>query len=90
MLGDVFWDYNNLVPDVKAQPGGHNEDAALLAALDRPYPPVIAGTPAGWHWDGATGTFTLRYSTKLPDGRSAAVSTRRSTSHGTTTPAGIR
>jgi endoglycosylceramidase len=71
MLGDVFWDYNNIVPDVRAQPGGHNEDAALLAALDRPYPPVIAGTPVSWHWDSSTSTFTLRYSTTLPDGHAA-------------------
>lgn len=69
MLGDVFWDYQNLVPDVKAQPGGKNEDASLLSALDRPYAPVIAGTPWGWGWDSASDVFTLSYSTTLPDGR---------------------
>jgi len=72
MLGDVFWDYRNLIPDVKAQPGGKNEDPALLSALERPYPPVIAGTPSGWHWDSASDTFTVQYSTQLPDHRSGA------------------
>ncbi|MFL5823199.1 MAG: cellulase family glycosylhydrolase [Solirubrobacteraceae bacterium] len=71
MLGDVFWDYRNLIPNVQAHPGGRNVDPALLAALDRPYPRVIAGTPLGWHWDPPTDTFTLRYSTRLPDRRSA-------------------
>jgi endoglycosylceramidase len=72
MVGDVFWDYNNLVPDIKTQPGPSNENAPLLSALDRPYPPIIAGTPSGWSWDSTTGKFTLQYSTTLPDGRSAA------------------
>lgn len=72
MLGDVFWDYRNLVPDVKAAPGGSNEDAALMAALERPYPQVVAGTPASWHWDASSKTFTLAYSTRLPSGRSGA------------------
>jgi hypothetical protein len=72
MLGDVFWDYRNLIPDVKAQPGGKNEDKALLSALERPYPTVVAGTPSGWQWDSASDTFTLHYSTQLPDGRSGA------------------
>ena len=72
MLGDVFWDYRNIVPNVKAQPGGTNEDSALLSALDRPFPPVVAGTPSGWNWDSTSDDFTLTYSTTLPDGRSAA------------------
>ncbi len=71
MLGDVFWDYNNLVPNVRGQPGGRNQDRPLLVALDRPYPQVIAGTPSGWEWDSATGTFTLHYASRLPNGRSA-------------------
>ncbi len=69
MLGDVFWDYRNLVPNVKGQPGGSNENAALIAALDRPFPPIVAGTPSGWSWSSSTDAFTLRYSTRLPDGR---------------------
>jgi endoglycosylceramidase len=71
-LGDVFWDYRNLVPDVSAPPGGKNENSAALSALDRPFPPVIAGTPSGWGWDTTTDKFTLHYSTTLPDGRPAA------------------
>jgi endoglycosylceramidase len=71
-LGDVFWDYRNLIPDLRRAPGGANVRAALLAPLDRPYPPVVAGTPRGWHWDTATGRFTLSYSTTLPDGRSSS------------------
>ena len=68
-MGDVFWDYRNLIPDLHAQPGAGNENAALLSALERPYPQVIAGTPSGWHWDPATDTFTLRYSTRRVGGR---------------------
>ena len=77
MLGDVFWDYREFVPDVTAQPGGKNENAQLLAALERPYPQVIAGTPTGWSWDGSTDVFTLRYSTTLPDARPGAGLTSR-------------
>lgn len=77
MLGDVFWDYRNLVPDLHARPGANNEDAPLLAALDRPFPAVIAGTPSGWQWESGTDSFRLSYSTHLPDGRSGTgLSTR--------------
>jgi len=72
MLGDVFWDYRNLVPDVTSQPGGSNENAVLLAALERPFPTIVAGTPSGWQWDQSTDTFTLSYATRLPGGRSGA------------------
>jgi endoglycosylceramidase len=72
MLGDVFWDYREFVPNVTGQPGGSNENAPLLAALDRPFPPVIAGTPSDWSWDSGTDAFTLSYSTTLPDGRRGA------------------
>jgi endoglycosylceramidase len=71
MLGDVFWDYRNLVHDLAAQPEGGNVDAALLAPLDRPFPPIVAGTPSRWQWDAGTDTFVLDYATTLPDGRSA-------------------
>ena len=69
MLGDVFWDYNNLIPDVKGPPGGTNENPTLLTALDRPFAPVIAGTPHAWDWKSGNDTFTLHYSTTLPGGR---------------------
>lgn len=72
MLGDVFWDYRNVVPDLKAQPGGKNQNAPLLGALDRPFAPIVAGTPTAWHWDPVAHAFTLRYGTTLPDGRPAA------------------
>ena len=71
MLGDVFWDYRNLVHDVSAPPDGANVDAALVNILDRPYPQAIGGTPTAWKWDASTRTFSLDYSTTLPNGRAA-------------------
>lgn len=68
MLGNVFWDYRNLVTDVKAPPTGANVNEPLVEILDRPYPQVIAGTPERWGWDSATRTFTLAYSATLPNG----------------------
>lgn len=72
MLGDVFWDVRNLVPKMASPPGGGNQNATLVSILDRPYPQAIAGVPSGWSWNTSSGTFTLGYSTTLPDGRSAA------------------
>ena len=72
MLGDVFWDYRNLVPNVRGQPGAGNVDPALLAILDRPYPRSIAGTPSRWSWDASTRTFVLSYSRTLPNGHAPA------------------
>jgi endoglycosylceramidase len=71
MIGDVFWDYRNLVPDVTGQPGGRNERAALLDALDRPHPQVVAGTPSSWSFDPGSRGFSLAYTTSLPSGRPA-------------------
>ena len=71
MVGDVFWDYRNLVPNVKGRPGGANENAPMIAALDRPYPQIVAGTPNDWSFDPGTRVFTLAYSTTLPNGRAA-------------------
>ncbi|MBH0777328.1 cellulase family glycosylhydrolase [Nocardia bovistercoris] len=36
-------------------------------AIVRPYPRAVAGTPQQWHYDSATGTFTLRYSDRRAD-----------------------
>jgi endoglycosylceramidase len=52
-----------------AQPlTGSNINSADLAALERPYPQAIAGTPTSWSYDASTGTFTLVYSTTSPPG----------------------
>lgn len=51
---------------------GNGNRLALLRAYARPYPEAVAGTPTSLGFDGASGTFTLRYSPRLPDGRRAA------------------
>jgi endoglycosylceramidase len=67
----VFWDYRNLVHDIRAAPAGSNVDHAMLSNLDRAYPLAIGGTPSGWTWDSGARRFMLRYSTTLPNGHLA-------------------
>ena len=56
---------------MKGRPGGANENAPMIAALDRPYPQIVAGTPNDWSFDPGTRVLTLAYSTTLPNGRAA-------------------
>jgi endoglycosylceramidase len=62
-------DTQALVHDPKRPPRGSNVFHAKLAALDRPYPQAVAGTPRSFFYDAATNRFTLRYSTRAPGGR---------------------
>jgi len=55
-----------LVLDPRRPPRGTNVKAAKLAALARPYPRAVAGTPLRWGWDGST--FSAAWSTRPPRG----------------------
>jgi hypothetical protein len=43
----------------------------LLAALSRPYPSAVNGTPTAFRFDAVTDTAQLTFSTTRPDGRPA-------------------
>jgi endoglycosylceramidase len=62
-------DIQAIVRNPKKPPSGKNVFHAKLAALERPYPQAIAGTPKSYGYDTSTHTFTLKYSTKAPNGR---------------------
>ena len=68
MVGDVFWDFRNLVPDPHAAPTGSNVNEPFIEILDRAYPERIAGTPTAWSWDATSRRFALDYATRLPGG----------------------
>jgi endoglycosylceramidase len=74
MVGWTMWAYlgsggGPLIKDQSKPPTGDNVDADLLAALVRPYPRIVAGTPRRFGFDRERRRFTLEYSTRLPDGR---------------------
>lgn len=62
-------DTQAIVHDPKRPPRGANVFHAKLAALDRPYPMAVAGTPRSFSYDRGTNTFTLRFSTRAPSGK---------------------
>jgi endoglycosylceramidase len=70
-------DAQAVVADPAKPPEGANVFAAKLAALVRPYPQAVAGTPRSYFFDRSTRTFTLSYSTARAGGaeRFAAGST---------------
>jgi endoglycosylceramidase len=61
-------DKQALVIDPKKAPEGDNLDTGKLKLLTRPYPQVVAGTPASYGFDAATKTFKLSYKTARADG----------------------
>jgi endoglycosylceramidase len=58
-----------LVIDPSKPPEGANLDTGKLKLLSRPYPQVVAGTPASYAFDGASRTFKLAYTTRRADGK---------------------
>lgn len=84
LTGWTYWSYKNWAdPTTQAQGSGaqslFTRDTDLgsakkpkLEILERPYPQAVAGTPSSFGYDAASNTFTLRYSTVLPDGSSGA------------------
>ncbi|WP_228718635.1 cellulase family glycosylhydrolase [Kitasatospora acidiphila] len=66
MASWTFWSpaQNQTPSHPQKPPTGPN---LMDPAIVRPYPQAIAGTPQQWHYDTATGTFTLRYSARRAD-----------------------
>jgi endoglycosylceramidase len=65
-------DEQALVRDPRRAPTAPgNADAGKLAALSRPYPRAVAGTPIRFGYAARTHRFTLRYRTARADGRGA-------------------
>ncbi len=62
-------DLQAIVHDPKKPPTGSNVFHDKLAALERPYPQAVAGTPTSYSFDPSTGRFQLSYSTKGPAGK---------------------
>jgi endoglycosylceramidase len=67
----IFWAYNEEIIRNVNLPAGldnvHSLDA--VAALVRPYPMAVAGTPTSTAFDPETGVFDFAYETKSPNGR---------------------
>jgi hypothetical protein len=73
MVGWTQWAYigsagGPLIVDAAKPPSGANVKQEMLAALVRPYPQVVAGTPQRFGFDVEGKRFALTYSTRLPDG----------------------
>ncbi|MHB8669393.1 MAG: cellulase family glycosylhydrolase [Acidimicrobiales bacterium] len=72
----MFWSYTRYIDALSSNgtlepPTGTNVNQAMLGALARPYPQLVAGTPIAWNFEPATKAFSLRYSTNRADGRGA-------------------
>jgi endoglycosylceramidase len=67
MVPWTMWSYSELAGGWNT-PGEPTADPAVQAAVVRPYPVRIAGTPAQWAFDTSTNVFTLRYHTTSPTG----------------------
>jgi endoglycosylceramidase len=67
----MMWAYNESIIDDEHAPAGLDNVRSLdaLAALVRPYPMVVAGTPTLTAFDPEAGVFDFEYSTTGPDGR---------------------
>jgi endoglycosylceramidase len=76
MVGWTQWAYigsagGQLIRDPAKPPMGDNIGQEVLAALVRPYPQVVAGTPQRFAFDREDRRFTLVFATRLPAGRPA-------------------
>jgi endoglycosylceramidase len=72
MIPWMFWSYQEVVgitPDgAYPTPPGGPPVSGVAAALSRPYPQLVAGTPQRWSYDPSTHVFTATYSTARADG----------------------
>jgi endoglycosylceramidase len=77
MVGWTQWAYigsapeGQLLRDPAKPPRGDNIGQEMLAALVRPYPQVVAGTPQRFGFDPEARRFDLVFASRLPDGRPA-------------------
>lgn len=53
----------NQLPSHRQEPPTGPNLISPAAAVERPYPQAVAGTPQAWHYDSTTATFSLRYDT---------------------------
>lgn len=69
-LSWIFWEYAESVIGNEHEPAGLDNLAGpgAFAALARPYPLAIAGTPIGWAFDDEHAVFELVYDRVLPRG----------------------
>ena len=66
----MFWTFDeDVVHSLSSPPTGTNLIGSTVAALVRPHPVAIAGTPASSSYDPATRTMTASWSTIGPGGR---------------------
>lgn len=71
-LSWLDWAYNESIIADADQPAGSDNlrSEAAFAALVRPYPVALAGTPTAMSFDTTTKQFELQYTTSRPDGGS--------------------
>ncbi|MFJ9815261.1 hypothetical protein ACIRU3_08305 [Streptomyces sp. NPDC101151] len=66
MASWTFWSQpQNQTPSHPQEPP--TGPSLMDPAIVRPYPRAIAGTPQQWHYDSASGTFTIQYSARRAD-----------------------
>jgi endoglycosylceramidase len=69
LLPWLEWAYTDLKADPSQPAGPHNlQSPEAFAALVRPYPLAVAGTPSSLSFDPASGTFDFSYTTVSPGG----------------------
>ena len=75
MVGWTVWGWFRAAGQIKQDPAKpptpDNLNQEVLAAVVRPYPRVVAGTPTSFSFDPETKRFEASFSTRLPDGRRA-------------------
>jgi endoglycosylceramidase len=72
LMSWLYWSYDGHVVGDSRQPlVPPNLNVTVLAALSRPYPSAVNGTPTAFHFDAATNTTQLTFATTRPDGRPA-------------------
>ena len=71
LLPWLYWSWNgHIVTDSKQPLVPPNLNVTGLAALTRPYPTVVNGTPTRLAFDPATATMDFAFATTQPDGSS--------------------
>lgn len=72
LAGWMFWSYpEHQVRDLHRPPLGANVVSDVAAALARPYPTVVNGTPAALRFDPGSRVAHVAWSARRPDGRPA-------------------
>jgi endoglycosylceramidase len=72
LMSWLYWSYDGHVVTDSRQPlVAPNLNVPVLAALSRPYPSAVNGTPTDFSFDAATNTAQLSFATTRPDGRPA-------------------